>query len=180
MAEPNPTLPGVTRLLQALTTIAGVALVLMMLHICADVFMKYVFNSPVQGTLEIVSGYYMVIAVYLPLPLVEWLRQAIVVDVIFIRMPRAMKIACVLIVLASLVAVYGAFAWQTWLDAMRAYGRNEIAMGPAQTVIWPARFVLPIGFGLASVIGLWHFMGVLIGFERESWLGALDIEHTGE
>jgi TRAP-type C4-dicarboxylate transport system permease small subunit len=166
--------PAFERLLMALSTIGGIVLLLMMVHITADVFMKYVFNAPLQGTLEIVSSYYMVLAVFLPLPLVEWRRQAILVDVVFMQMPRWMKLGCVVVVLAVMAALYGAFAWQTWNDAVRAFTRNEIAMGPAQTVIWPSRFVLPLGFGLAGLIALWHLAGVVIGWDRDSWLRALD------
>lgn len=166
--------PAFERLLVALSTIGGIVLLLMMIHISADVFMKYVFNAPLQGTLEIVSSYYMVLGVFLPLPLVEWRRQAILVDVVFMQMPRWLKLACVVLVLAVMAALYGAFAWQTWNDALRAFSRNEIAMGPAQTVIWPSRFVLPLGFGLAGIIALWHLAGVIFGWDRESWLHALD------
>ena len=166
--------PAFERLLVALTALGGGVLLLMMIHISVDVFMKYVFNAPLQGTLEIVSSYYMVLGVFLPLPLVEWRRQAILVDIVFVQMPRWMKLGCVVLVLAVMAALYGAFAWQTWLDAVRAYSRNEIAMGPAATVIWPSRFVLPLGFALAGVIALWHLAGVVFGWDRDSWLRALD------
>ena len=48
----------------------------MMLHITADVVGKFVFNRPLPGTIPIVSQYYMVIAAFLPLAMVEKLSGA--------------------------------------------------------------------------------------------------------
>ena len=50
-----------------LAWIGGAALILMMLHIAADVVARYIFNAPLHGTVEIVSAYYMVAVVFLPL-----------------------------------------------------------------------------------------------------------------
>ncbi len=40
--------------------------IVMMFHIVADVFAKYAFNSPIEGTIETVAGYYMVAVVFFP------------------------------------------------------------------------------------------------------------------
>src|ERR1043165_5059975 len=41
--------------------------VLMMIHVTADVAMRTLFNSPIEGTTEVVAAYSMVIVAYLPL-----------------------------------------------------------------------------------------------------------------
>ena len=46
--------------------IALIAGFLMMMHVTADVTGRYFFNSPLEGTTEIVSAYYMVVVAYLP------------------------------------------------------------------------------------------------------------------
>ena len=75
------------RLANALAFLGGIAVVLMMLHICADVIAKYVFNSPIPGTLEIVSNYYMVATVFLPLALVERKNAHIAVEILSQHLP---------------------------------------------------------------------------------------------
>jgi len=48
--------------------IALAAGLLMMLHVTIDVAGRTLFNHPFEGTTEIVSAYYMVVAAYLPGP----------------------------------------------------------------------------------------------------------------
>ena len=58
----------------------GFVIILLMLHITADVAGKYFFNRPIIGTLEIVSRYYMVAVVFLPLAYVQIRRQHLTVE----------------------------------------------------------------------------------------------------
>ena len=51
--------------------IAAIALTLMMGHVTVDVAGKYLLNAPVPVTLEMVSNYYMVAVVFLPLAAAE-------------------------------------------------------------------------------------------------------------
>ena len=88
-----------------LVSLASLFLLVMMLHVCADVALKYLMSRPIEGTLEIVSYYYMVAAVFLPLAFVELTRSAVAVDLFFIMMPRAMKIACMGLVLLTMFTV---------------------------------------------------------------------------
>lgn len=165
------------RAFNVLGTISGLIVVAMMVHMCSDVFMRYVFNRPIQGTLEVVSAHYMVLSVFIPLGLIEWKKKAIVVDILFIVLPRKIKLLCVGLTLAIMVAVYFGFAWQTWKDAMVAYNIREYVMGGTiQISVWQSRFALPFGFALAGIVTAWQFVGLVLGYDRESWLQPLDME----
>ena len=146
-----------------LADLAGLILLVMMLHVTADVAMKYLFNNPIEGTLEIVAYYYMVGAVFLPLGLVEYLRSSISVELFFERFPKAMKIGVMGFVMAACAVFYGGFAWVTWGDALKAMAKGEIVMGPIDVVIWPTRFLLPIGFFMAALMCLWHLLRLIFG-----------------
>ncbi|HBM14118.1 MAG TPA: hypothetical protein DD390_15605, partial [Rhodospirillaceae bacterium] len=91
----NAALATVERLLSLLATlllIAGtVALVLMATHVVSDVVGRLFFNHPVYGTTEIVSFYYMVGAVCLPLAYMELRDEHITVDVFYQKMPLMMR-----------------------------------------------------------------------------------------
>ncbi|MBB4038725.1 TRAP-type C4-dicarboxylate transport system permease small subunit [Microvirga flocculans] len=168
--KPHP----LDRMSRVLATIGGIVLIFMMLHIMLDVFMKYVFSAPVQGTLEIVSYYYMVIAVFLPLALVELKREQIVVDVFFNMFPRSLKLASVIFSLVLSVAIYAALTYRSTYDALHAQSIGEMAMGSAMTIVWPSRWALPVGFASAGLVCLWHLIGVLNGRNRNVWLEAYD------
>lgn len=149
----------------------GIPLLLMMFHVCADVAARYLFNNPIPGTLEIVSFHYMVIAVFLPLALVEWWRKSITVDIFYLLLPRRLRLLLISAVLATTAVVYFALAWRTWGDAVGAFQRGDFQMGGRFEIsIWQSRFALPLGFGAAGLVACWQFLGVLSGRDRDSWV----------
>lgn len=158
------------KLANVLVVIASISLVAMMLHIVLDVVLKYTLNRPIQGTLEVVSFYYMVLSVFLPLALVDLRREAIAVDVFFNLFPRPLKLVCVVVALALTAVTLGAMGVRSGLDAMHAWSIGDVAMGIAAVVIWPSRFALPLGYFAAALVALWQLLGVLRGDQRESWL----------
>lgn len=162
------------KLANVLVVIASISLVAMMLHIVLDVALKYTLNRPIQGTLEVVSFYYMVLSVFMPLALVDLRREAISVDVFFNLFPRPIKLACVVVTLVLAVLTLGALGLRSGLDAMHAWSIGDTAMGVAEVVIWPSRFVLPLGYFAAALVALWQLRGVLWGDQRESWLMSHD------
>ena len=156
---------SVERLIANLSTLligtAGLLLMCMLVHMCADVAMKYVFNSPIPGTAEVVAYYYMVAAVFLPLPFVEVKNGGVSVDLFYNMMGKVSR--RVLLSLAYLVQIvfFGLLAWQSSIDAFEALAKRELVEGQINVYIWPARFFLPIGFGLASIVSLLRLYQVL-------------------
>jgi TRAP-type C4-dicarboxylate transport system permease small subunit len=162
----------VERLIRAgsnlLAFIAGVCLVLMMLQVVADVVMKYLLDSPIEGSLEIVSFYYMVAVVFLPLAMVELRREHITVDLVVQLLPRRAQgwvYAAGCLVSAGFFAI---LAWQTYLDALRATRINEVMMGSIYVTIWPSRWALPVGFAMimaATLLHAWRALRDPVGFD---------------
>jgi TRAP-type C4-dicarboxylate transport system permease small subunit len=153
-----------------LIDLSALLLLVMMLHVCADVGMKYAFNQPIPGTLEVVSYYYMVWAVFLPLALVELTRSAVSVELFFNMFPRPVQVVCIAFVLMLCVVTYTGLSWITWFDALRSFSRNEVVMGPVTVVVWPSRFILPVSFALAGMVCLWHFARLLFSADARSEL----------
>lgn len=60
--------------------VGALAMVLMMLHISADVAARTLFGSSMPGTLEITAEWYMIAIVYMPLALLALRDQHIAVD----------------------------------------------------------------------------------------------------
>jgi TRAP-type C4-dicarboxylate transport system permease small subunit len=185
MYQDNAAIRAVDGLFRGLAVVAGLLLIVMMLHVSADVVMKLFFNEPIQGTLEIVSAYYMVFTVFLPLGLVEWTRSSITVDIFYGLFPIWMKTLCVVFVLVSTAVVYGLLSYHTWGSAMTSFARKDFLMGGASLEIatWPPRFALPIGFGAACLVAVWYLLAFLLGFDREWWLDDRAIaadEHSPE
>lgn len=132
----------------ALTAIGGACITLMMVHVSLDVLMKYIFNLPIQGTLEIVSYYYMVAAVFLPLGAVERSHGQIFVEVFTQRLaPRRIAAIDGFAKLLGLAYV-GILTWMTGLEAVRQTRALEAWDAVFFDIpVWPTRWFLTLGCG---------------------------------
>jgi TRAP-type C4-dicarboxylate transport system permease small subunit len=144
---------AVSRLLMA---VAMLALILMMVQMVVDVAMRNFFRRPIEGSLEIVSVYHMVAVVFLPLALVERRHEHITVDLLVASLSPGIR--RLLLVIGYIVSAifFGLLTYQTSIDAIEAYNIGEILMSSIYITVWPAKFLLPIGFALMLLQVLLH------------------------
>jgi TRAP-type C4-dicarboxylate transport system permease small subunit len=119
---------------------------LMMAHTMIDVIGRTVFNHPLAGTTEIVSGYYMVAVAFLPWAWVSQNNGHILVE-LFTRGLNARQIARLDAGVSILTAFYVAiFTWQTFVGAQQATELQETWQAGVHFLpIWPSRWLLPLG-----------------------------------
>ena len=99
------------RVTASFTMLAGVALILMLLQISVDVFSKYLFNTPLLWTMDVVASYMMVAIVFLPLAEVERENSHIRVELLTQGLSRQWR--RVVIIFSTLVSICY-FAGLTW------------------------------------------------------------------
>lgn len=150
-----------------LAYIAGLSLVLMMVHVTLDVVLKYFFKLPIPGTAEVVAAYYMIGTVFLPLAYIEVHNRPIVVELFYDRMSPALQAPLdVLGALASLV-FYAFLAWQSSKIALGSLEMREYVDGLWKVVVWPSRFLIPLGLAAACLALLMRLLIVLSGGRAE-------------
>lgn len=125
---------------------AGAVVMLMVVHICFDVLANYLLSSPIPGTEPVVANYYMVAVVYLPLAFVELRRESIAVDLFYQWFPIPMKKLATILGTVLSIVFFALLAYQSFNDAMRAYGTGEFVDGTYAVITWPSRFILPVSF----------------------------------
>jgi TRAP-type C4-dicarboxylate transport system permease small subunit len=132
------------RLRVAQLRLASVALIVMMVATLLDVFMRYVFNSPIRGTYEFVEAM-MVLLVFNGMSTAFLQRRNIVIDLIDSVVPRF--VAVVLIRIADLltIATIVMFAYAMFKPALQSYSYGEVRM-ELQVPIW--------WFWAAALIGM--------------------------
>ena len=135
-----------------LANLSMVVVTIMMVHVVADVSMKYLFNSPIHGTLEIVAAYYMVAVVFLPLAHATRHGGQIIVE-LFTRGMSVRNVRRLDGAVGVLGAAYLAmFTWQTFNEAVRRTRGGEMWETAEDLVaVWPSRWLLPLGFAIASL-----------------------------
>lgn len=128
-----------------LAWIGSIAIIFMMLHTVAEAALRYMFAITIPGTEEIISGYYMVAVVFLPLALVQLERGHIMIELFTMwASPRVKALIDGLVY----VACSGALAMMTYAAAGKAIEmthKNEIWTGLIDVTIWPARWLYPLG-----------------------------------
>jgi TRAP-type C4-dicarboxylate transport system permease small subunit len=133
---------------------AAAVVMLMMLHVCADVAGKYV-SRPLYGTIEVVSAYYMVAVVFLPLAYVTASERHIVVE-LFTRGLKDRRLlrwkGAVGVITFAYVLL---FTWKTLEEAIeRTAGREVWESSGSFIVVYPSRWLLPVGCGAMAVVAL--------------------------
>lgn len=141
-----------TRLCRALSLLGGLAVVLMMLHICLDVLLLNLFRISMHSTPDIVARYYMVAVAFLPLGWLTLKRQMISVELLDLALPAwALRLSDMAIGIVGTV-VYALVTYATWLKAMREMqSRSFVELVSFQMPIWHSHLLVPIGFGLATL-----------------------------
>lgn len=145
----------------ALMWAAVAVVILMMLHVCADVAGKYV-SRPIYGTIEVVSAYYMVACVFLPLAYVSARDRHIVVE-LFTRNLKGHRLrrwkGAVGIVTFAYVAL---LAWKTLEEAVeRTAGREVWESSGSFIYVFPSRWMLPAGCAAMAAVVLVRLIGDL-------------------
>ena len=133
-----------------LTTLAGGLLAFVMILIVVDVILRITVNSPIAGVVDLVSVL-IPIFTFLPLAHAEILEDHIRVEVFTNLMTARKQLA--LDVLASIcgIIILGLFAWQGWDVFYESWQNAEYYPGLYRIRIYPAKFVLALGFTLFGV-----------------------------
>ena len=145
---------------RTLLTIAAVLAFLLCFLVCADVIGRVVFNSPVKGTPEIVSGSIVIIL---------WLQAAyairsggmIWVDAVHLHLPGRAQRACDVFGALLGISFFALVCWGSIEPALYSWRSNEFeGEGALRVPVWPARFLVVLGSFLAA------FNYLLLAIER--------------
>lgn len=160
----------------ALALIAGVSLMLMMLQTVVDVLMNNFAGAPIEGNLEIISAYHMVLVVFLPLAYVELRHEHINADLVVRLMPHGLQRWVYVFRCLVSLAFFGALTWQTLLDAINSYAINEVIMGSIYVEVWPSKFSLPVGFGAIFLVIVVHMLRAIFDPDFDPSPPELDVD----
>jgi TRAP-type C4-dicarboxylate transport system permease small subunit len=128
-----------------------------MLHVVADVMSKWLFNFPLVGTLEIVSNYYMVALIFLPLAYVQRAGGHIIVEIFTQSLARRAILVFDAAIGLFMFAYSALFVWRTTVEAIHKTAELEYLQATGLLItIWPVRWFLPLGFAVMGLIALRH------------------------
>lgn len=164
---------ALSALILVLTVFAGVAIIMMMVHIAADVTGRYFFNTPLPATIAIVSNYYMVIAAFIPLALSQKRDMHISVEVAMQVLPQSWQRHAYSWARLYSAAIFLLLTYTSWLQAetKRAAGTYVMELG-FKVPVWPGYYLLPIGFFAVFLVLVYQLAVYFSG--AKSGLGDVD------
>ena len=132
--------------------IGGIILFVMMVQVSLDVAAKYILHKPIPSTLEIVSAYYMVALVFLPLGAVTRDHEHLEVE-LFTQHLAPRKLAFFKFFGCTIGAIYAVFLlMEGFQEALHKTHIGEVwETATFDIPVWGARWFYPIGAALTCV-----------------------------
>lgn len=154
---------AIALLTDALTALACLAAVLMMLHITLDVVMRLA-GHPIPATVTIVPHYYMLPIIFLPLAMVERKDAHITVEVVAQLLPRLVQKVLAVLAWVVTAGVFGILFWQTWIDAVQKTAVGTFVMELNWKIpLWASYWFLPVGLGAVILVLIYRVVQTLTG-----------------
>jgi TRAP-type C4-dicarboxylate transport system permease small subunit len=167
------------RVIDGAMIVAEVAIVLMMLHIAAELLTRWIFRHGLESVPEFVAYYYMTSVAFLSLAYVTRGNGHIAAEFFTEAMsPRQRQI------LEGVISIWlGLFmlllTWQLWNEAVTMTAIGEVHQGVSFNLPkWPGRWIMTIGSGImmvgAFVIGIRKLLGQTGDDPRATATSAVD------
>lgn len=135
--------------------LSAACLALMMFLTALDVGLRYVFNSPIPGALEVVE-YMMAVIIPFALTVTAVNKAHIGVELIMERFPKRVRLYVACITNLLVFVLYGLITWQSFFYI---FEQHDSGMTSAVLLIPQYPFVasLAVAFALFSLTTLMHF-----------------------
>lgn len=168
------------RISDAAGLIAGIGVVMLMIHVNAEVVSR-LLNYPLVGTIIFVCNYYMAFLVCLPLAFVERINGHITVEILTQTFPDSVQRHLYSLTYLLSAAVAFIVAWASWIEAVSKYKLGTFVMeNDVPIPIWHGYFGVPLGYGLLSLVLLVKFLLYVSGYKEpiiHPAEGTSEVEH---
>ena len=136
---------------KVLSTIAAITLFVMMMWIFIDVVFRNLFNSPLQGTLEITGEYLMVILVYLMISNTHKFQGHVTVDVIQKKMSERIKNIAKIITNLISAGFFATICVLNFKEGIDFLNQNINSIGILNYPLAPALFIISLGLAMITL-----------------------------
>lgn len=130
--------------------VAVLALLLMMGHTVANALTRYAASTPIDGTNEYVSFWYLPLVAVLGFYLAQRGGAHIEARLVFDRLPLANRIEMQLLGQALTIVLCAGFGYFGFVEALDAYRIGQTG-GVTEVAVWPVMFIVPLAFALLTL-----------------------------
>jgi TRAP-type C4-dicarboxylate transport system permease small subunit len=134
----------------ALVSVSAAVILFVMAFVGAEVVMRYAFNSPIPGHLEL-SELMMPIIVFLAISYAQSTHSHVGMELVLDAMPpRSRRISEMGVLLAS-VFICSVLAFFSLKNAIQLWRYDDVTMTPPYFKTWPSGGAIPLGYALISL-----------------------------
>jgi len=128
----------------------SVAVILfVMFFVCAEVVMRYGFNSPIPGHLE-GSELLLPMMVFFALSYTQATHGHVGMDLLLGSLPAAARRYTTIATLLVSVFVCAVIAYFSFKNALQLWRYDDVTMSPPYFPTWPSAAAIPLGYGLVA------------------------------
>jgi len=152
----------IIRLDSILGIIGGVFLLGTTFFICADVFMRAVFNSPFPGSVEI-CALAVVYVIYFGLAYGLTKGAHVRVTLILARLPHKVRRVCTFLAYSIGTVFFGVATWRSWIYFWKSFTEREFMFASINIPWYLGKFAVPIGAFFMFITCLLYLVLTLSG-----------------
>lgn len=132
--------------------ISGLAILVMMCVIVADVVSRNFLGGSISGTFEIAQNYFMPLSVFPGLAYVYGSGVLPKMDLMMHRFPTRFQEGTIYALLVLELLMFGLLVFYTWGYAMNGMERDvAFPAGGSLHTLWPLFFFVPLGFAMIMI-----------------------------
>lgn len=141
----------VTRAETGLVFLSGIALAVIMLVVVVDVTMRYVLQSPLGWSYDLIGTYLMVCVFFFALSDTLHQHGHISIDIFAHSLPRRFAHISLAVGYGLSAALLAMITWQAWYRTAAAFSANNLISATVPWPTWPSYFMLCVGSALIAL-----------------------------
>ena len=141
---------GYGMLLRGFGVISSLATFVMMALVVVNILGRYLFNKPLDGTLEFTESL-LVLIIFLSLALTQYDGGHIRVTLLTRRLPKAYARALTVFCMLAGAAFFVWCAYAAWKFALQSWSFKEQEWGTVVFPLYPVKFVVFVGILLLAI-----------------------------
>ena len=142
--------PMVRRVELLLVGASACVVLFVMAFVCAEVVMRYGFNSPIPGHLES-SELLMPIIVFFAISYTQSTYGHVGMDLLLDNLPRPARRVAMIVTLLVSIFICSVLAYFSFKNALQLWRYDDVTMSPPYFHTWPSAAAIPIGYALISL-----------------------------
>ena len=141
------------KVIEVFNIVAVAALVAMLLLVCSNVVMRYIFHNPIPGTYEMTQMLMICLSPCIAINIIS--KQCVWVDVFTSKLGRIGQMVIDIITLPLSVTIIGIMAWQGFDMIFKSIEKGDYsAIMTFRLYEWPFRMIYFVAMTMAAIAAL--------------------------